>query len=31
VSIQQAVADVDDLLRRLHTAGLVTDHVRGRQ
>lgn len=30
VSIHHAAADVDDLLRRLHTAGLVTDHVRGR-
>jgi Coenzyme PQQ synthesis protein D (PqqD) len=30
VSTEQAAADVADLLRRLHTAGLVTDHPRGR-
>ena len=30
VSIEQAAADVTDLLQRLHTAGLVTDHARGR-
>lgn len=30
VSIEQAAADVTALLQRLHTAGLVTDHARGR-
>jgi hypothetical protein len=30
VSTEQAAADVAALLERLHTAGLVTDHRRGR-
>jgi hypothetical protein len=31
VSIQRATADVVALLARLHAAGLVTDHARGRR